>query len=261
MPLDARRKCGEGGRPEGRGKITSLGLGHQGLLGLGPAERRQQRDRWGVEFRRRDRRQCRRGDRPNVPAAAGEFRQERKRLAGSAQSREPRRLATVRIDCLRAGGLGEHVGQPREQCHVAGHLVDDGLKQAVEPVDDGDSMQVAKLHNGLGEKAAAAIVVERIDHDEHRWNVADTLLLEQLHRLECRGCREPGGEESEDEDASDSGVVGASIKEVQSGGPAAAAGLQVGDIVVGVDDVPITGKTDLTAQVRAHAAETDVTIT
>jgi len=51
-----------------------------------------------------------------------------------------------------------------------------------------------------------------------------------------------------------SSVVGATIVEVTSGGGAAAAGLQKGDVVTSFNGVPITGKTDLTAQVRVLAA-------
>ena len=66
---------------------------------------------------------------------------------------------------------------------------------------------------------------------------------------------------TEDENATDSATVGASIQEVTADGAAAAAGLKAGDIVIAVDGVPITGKTDLTAQVRAHAAGSDAVIT
>ncbi len=52
----------------------------------------------------------------------------------------------------------------------------------------------------------------------------------------------------------DAEVVGALIKELTQGGAASAAGLQVGDIVTKFNGVPITGSTDLTAQVRALAA-------
>jgi putative serine protease PepD len=55
-------------------------------------------------------------------------------------------------------------------------------------------------------------------------------------------------------------VVGASIVDVSSGGAAADAGLKVGDIVTGFDGLPITNKTDLTAQVRAHSAGEKTTI-
>jgi putative serine protease PepD len=66
---------------------------------------------------------------------------------------------------------------------------------------------------------------------------------------------------TEDEDSSDSGVVGAAIKEVVADGAADKAGLEVGDVITGVDGIHITGKTDLTAQVRALAAGSTATFT
>ncbi|SEA92706.1 trypsin-like peptidase domain-containing protein [Leifsonia sp. 21MFCrub1.1] len=56
-------------------------------------------------------------------------------------------------------------------------------------------------------------------------------------------------------------TVGALIKSVTGGGAAAGAGLQAGDIVVNLDGTPITDATDLTAQVRAHAAGSKVDVT
>ncbi|TDQ03308.1 MULTISPECIES: S1C family serine protease [unclassified Leifsonia] len=56
-------------------------------------------------------------------------------------------------------------------------------------------------------------------------------------------------------------TVGALIKSVTSGGAAAGAGLKAGDIVVNLDDTPITDATDLTAQVRAQAAGSKVDVT
>jgi putative serine protease PepD len=56
-------------------------------------------------------------------------------------------------------------------------------------------------------------------------------------------------------------VVGASIKEITQGGAAQAAGLKVGDVITQFNGVPITGKTDLTAQVRSLAAGASVTLT
>ena len=55
-------------------------------------------------------------------------------------------------------------------------------------------------------------------------------------------------------------MIGASIVEISSGGAAEAAGLRVGDIITGFNGIPITGKTDLTAQVRAAAAGTKAEI-
>ena len=64
---------------------------------------------------------------------------------------------------------------------------------------------------------------------------------------------------TEDDSSSASGVVGAAIKEIVSGGAADKAGLKVGDVITGVDGIHITGKTDLTAQVRALAAGSEAT--
>ncbi|RII94742.1 PDZ domain-containing protein [Clavibacter michiganensis] len=56
-------------------------------------------------------------------------------------------------------------------------------------------------------------------------------------------------------------VGGAFIAEVQSGGAAAAAGLQQGDIVTAFGSIPISKASDLTAQVRALAGGSDVELT
>ena len=66
---------------------------------------------------------------------------------------------------------------------------------------------------------------------------------------------------TEDKAQADSEVVGASIVEISQGGAAGAAGLKVGDIITKFDGIPITGKTDLTAQVRALAAGASATVT
>jgi putative serine protease PepD len=58
----------------------------------------------------------------------------------------------------------------------------------------------------------------------------------------------------------DADVVGAVIKELTDGGAAAGAGLRVGDIVTGVNGVPITSSTDLTAQIRALAGGAEAEI-
>ncbi|TBN57295.1 PDZ domain-containing protein [Glaciihabitans arcticus] len=66
---------------------------------------------------------------------------------------------------------------------------------------------------------------------------------------------------TEDTAVSNSSVVGASVKEVSSGGAAASAGLKVGDVITGINGLPVTGKNDLTAQVRALAGGAEATIT
>jgi putative serine protease PepD len=66
---------------------------------------------------------------------------------------------------------------------------------------------------------------------------------------------------TEDTNQKDPTVVGASIVEITQGGAAEAAGLKVGDIVTNFNGIPITGKTDLTAQVRSVAAGSKATVT
>jgi putative serine protease PepD len=58
-----------------------------------------------------------------------------------------------------------------------------------------------------------------------------------------------------------SATVGAEINEVTGGGAAEAAGLKPGDVITSFNDIPITGSTDLTAQVRALAAGTTTSLT
>lgn len=65
---------------------------------------------------------------------------------------------------------------------------------------------------------------------------------------------------TEDTGGADSLVVGATIKELVPGGAAEKAGLRVGDVITGFNGVPITGKTDLTAQVRVLAAGSKATV-
>ena len=69
------------------------------------------------------------------------------------------------------------------------------------------------------------------------------------------------GANIDDVDPSTATVVGAVIVAVTDGGAARAGGLRAGDVVTAIDGLPVTGKTDLTAQVRALAAGSDATIT
>jgi putative serine protease PepD len=56
-------------------------------------------------------------------------------------------------------------------------------------------------------------------------------------------------------------MTGAYLNEIVDGGAAADAGLEAGDIVTEFNGVPITDATDLTAQVRAAAGDSDATLT
>ena len=69
------------------------------------------------------------------------------------------------------------------------------------------------------------------------------------------------GNVTDDATPTSGGTVGATVREISDGGAAQAAGIKAGDVITGFDGIPITGATDLTAQVRALAggAETSVT--
>jgi putative serine protease PepD len=56
-------------------------------------------------------------------------------------------------------------------------------------------------------------------------------------------------------------ISGAYVADVTSGGPAAAAGLQKGDIITEFNGQPVTGAVDLTAEVRALAAGAKASLT
>jgi putative serine protease PepD len=64
-----------------------------------------------------------------------------------------------------------------------------------------------------------------------------------------------------DGSATTSKTVGAKIASVVSGGAASKAGLQASDVVTNFNGIPITGATDLTAQVRALEAGSKASIT
>ena len=55
--------------------------------------------------------------------------------------------------------------------------------------------------------------------------------------------------------------AGAVVKQVNEGSPAAKAGLQVGDVVVGIDGKAVGGAESLTAYVRSYASGSSVTLT
>ncbi len=59
----------------------------------------------------------------------------------------------------------------------------------------------------------------------------------------------------------DSTITGAYIAKVSDGGAAAQGGLKEGDIVTDFNGIPVTGATDLTAQVRAAAAGSQAKVT
>jgi putative serine protease PepD len=62
-------------------------------------------------------------------------------------------------------------------------------------------------------------------------------------------------------DASGSGATGARIEDVTSGGPAASAGLQAGDVVTKLGGTDVGGPNDLVAAIAAHKPGDRVTVT
>lgn len=69
------------------------------------------------------------------------------------------------------------------------------------------------------------------------------------------------GASVEDVDPATATVVGALLQSVTGGGAAEAGGLKAGDVVTAINGLPVTGKNDLTAQVRALAAGSKATVT
>lgn len=66
---------------------------------------------------------------------------------------------------------------------------------------------------------------------------------------------------ADDTSITDSATVGASIQDVTRGGAAEKGGLRTGDVVTKINGLPVTGKTDLTAQVRVLAGGEKAQIT
>ncbi|MEX2621167.1 MAG: trypsin-like peptidase domain-containing protein [Egibacteraceae bacterium] len=89
--------------------------------------------------------------------------------------------------------------------------------------------------------------------------IADELIERGFVRHPLLGVQ--GGDLS-DELAERLGVdEGAYVQEVQPGTPAEEAGLQADDVIVAVDDVPITSMTDLVIEVRGKSVGEQVTVT
>lgn len=63
------------------------------------------------------------------------------------------------------------------------------------------------------------------------------------------------------ESATTGTVAGVKVSEATAGGPAAAAGIQQGDIITAIGAVPVTSYTDLAGQVRAYTAGSTVDVT
>ncbi|MGH9138491.1 MAG: S1C family serine protease [Acidimicrobiales bacterium] len=138
----------------------------------------------------------------------------------------------------------------------------DGLIQTDAAISSGNSG--GPLVNAAGEVVGINTAVAQGDAQVAATNVGFAIsaaeIGEVLPSLREGGQREPGflGVEMADRD---DGGQGAVVREVVPGSPAAAAGLQVGDIVVAVDDSLITGSAGLQGAVRDHSPGDQVRIT
>jgi S1-C subfamily serine protease len=138
----------------------------------------------------------------------------------------------------------------------------DGLIQTDAAISSGNSG--GPLVNAAGEVVGINTAVAQSDNQVAATNVGFAIgageIVEVLANLREGGQREPGFLGVSLADRTDGGQ-GAVVNQVDSGSPAAAAGLQVGDVVVAVDDSLITGSDGLVGAVRDHSPGDEVRIT
>jgi len=115
-----------------------------------------------------------------------------------------------------------------------GNLI--GINVAIAGADSSDTSQSGSI--GLGFSIPSNLVKRAADELIQNGTVSHGLF----------------GASVADPTAADATVAGALVKSVVSGGPAASAGVQAGDVVTVFDGHNITNSTDLTAQVRALPA-------
>jgi putative serine protease PepD len=137
----------------------------------------------------------------------------------------------------------------------------DGLIQTDAAISSGNSG--GPLVNAAGQVVGINTAVAESDAEVAATNVGFAIgvgeVLEVLEDLRAGGQREPGFLGVNLADRNDGGS-GALVAEVTGGSPAADAGLEVGDIVVAVDDQPINGSEGLVGVVRDHSPGDQVSI-
>jgi putative serine protease PepD len=137
----------------------------------------------------------------------------------------------------------------------------DGLIQTDAAISSGNSG--GPLVNAAGQVIGINTAVAESDTQVAATNVGFAIgvgeVLDVLEDLRSGGDRRTGFLGVSLRDRTDGGS-GALVDEVNPGSPAADAGLQVGDVVVAVDDQPINGSGGLVGVVRDHSPGDKVTI-
>jgi putative serine protease PepD len=144
---------------------------------------------------------------------------------------------------------------------VSQNEVLDGLIQTDAAISSGNSG--GPLVNAAGEVIGINTAVAESDTEVAATNVGFAIgvgeVLDVLEDLRDGGDRDPGFLGVRLADRSDGGS-GALVAVVDAGSPAADAGLQIGDVVVAVDDQPINGSGGLVGVIRDHRPGDEVTI-
>jgi putative serine protease PepD len=137
----------------------------------------------------------------------------------------------------------------------------DGLIQTDAAISSGNSG--GPLVNAAGQVIGINTAVAESNAQRAATNVGFAIsvgeVLDVLEDLRAGGQREPGFLGVRLSDRTDGGS-GALVAVVDPGSPAADAGLEVGDVVVAIDDQPINGSEGLVGVVRDHSAGDEVTI-
>ncbi len=137
----------------------------------------------------------------------------------------------------------------------------DGLIQTDAAISSGNSG--GPLVNAAGQVIGINTAVAESDAQRAATNVGFAIgvgeVFDVLEDLRAGGQREPGFLGVELAERNDGGS-GALVAVVNPGSPAADAGLEVGDIVVAVDDQPINGSEGLVGVVRDHSPGDQVAI-
>jgi len=137
----------------------------------------------------------------------------------------------------------------------------DGLIQTDAAISSGNSG--GPLVNAAGQVIGINTAVAESNAQQAATNVGFAIgvgeVLDVLEDLRAGGQREPGFLGVSLGDRTDGGS-GALVAQVNPGSPAADAGLEVGDVVVRIDDQPINGSEGLVGVVRDHSPGDKVTI-